>query len=299
MSGGIFCAAADWGTSSLRLWLLDHEGGVVAESRGDDGILSVEPDGYPAVLRRHLAAVSAPAGVPVIICGMAGARQGWLEAPYAATPADLSAICSQAAAAPFDGADVRILPGVAQYDPDRPDVMRGEETQLMGLGMAEGTVCIPGTHSKWATLDGGRLTSFATFMTGELFAVLGKYTILRHSVGDAGFNAESTAFNAGVRRALDAENALSALLFGVRARGLTADDPGDGGAYLSGLLIGSELSAAVRRCGCAGDVTLLASGALADLYESAMILAGLTVRRHDADAAARAGLYRAAREIWG
>lgn len=298
MSGGIFCAAADWGTSSLRLWLLDHEGGVVAESRGDDGILSVEPDGYPAVLRRHLAAVSAPAGVPVIICGMAGARQGWLEAPYAATPADLSAICSQAAVAPFDGADARILPGVAQYDPDRPDVMRGEETQLMGLGLADGTVCIPGTHSKWATLDGGRLTGFTTFMTGELFAVLGKHSILRHSVGDAGFDAASTAFRAGVRRALDADNALPALLFGVRARGLTADDPGDGGAFLSGLLIGSELSA-VCRDGRSGTATLLASGALADLYESAMILAGLTVRRHDADAAARAGLYRAAREIWG
>lgn len=299
MSGGVFCAAADWGTSSLRLWLLDRDGAVVAESRGDDGILSVGTDGYSGVLTRHLEIVSAPAGIPVIVSGMAGARQGWREAPYVATPADLGSICGQAVTVPFDGADIRILPGVAQHDPGRPDVMRGEETQLMGLGLEDGTVCIPGTHSKWARLKDGRLTGFTTFMTGELFAVLGEHSILRHSVNGAGFDADTPAFRSGAGRALDGRQALPEMLFGVRARGLVAEDADDGGAYLSGLLIGSEVAAAARGLEPARDIVLLASGALASLYQAAMIQAGLTVRLHDADAAARAGLYRAAREIWG
>src|SRR6476660_7181677 len=155
----------DWGTSSFRGWLMSH-GAALAESRGSEGMLHCAAGaGFAAVLRDHLAKLGAPEAAPVLICGMAGARQGWVEAPYLKTPTRLDAL-HEGAVRVDDGADIRILPGIAQAGADRPDVMRGEETQLLGMldpGFT-GLVCIPGTHSKWVSIENGAVAAFTTYM---------------------------------------------------------------------------------------------------------------------------------------
>src|SRR4051812_45368183 len=120
--------AVDWGTSSFRLWLIDRAGEVLAERRSGEGMLGAAKTGFAAVLQSHLAAVEAPDHLPVLVCGMAGAKTGWVEAGYVDTPAPLSAILRQAVRVPGQTRDIRILPGIAQRDARAPDVMRGEET---------------------------------------------------------------------------------------------------------------------------------------------------------------------------
>src|SRR6478609_9816917 len=116
--------AVDWGTSSFRLWLVDRTGHVLAERRSDEGMMAAAKAGFAGVLQSHLTAVAAPAHLPVLICGMAGAKTGWVEAGYVDTPAPLSAILRQAARVPGQTRDIRILPGIAQRDAKSPDVMR-------------------------------------------------------------------------------------------------------------------------------------------------------------------------------
>src|SRR6516225_7965960 len=182
-------AAVDWGTSSLRLWLVDRESRVLAARRSDEGMMTAAKSGFAAVLQTHLAAVEAAPDLPVIICGMAGARQGWVEAGYVDTPASLAAILAGAVIVSGQSRDIRILPGIAQRDANAPDVMRGEETQLLGaLGddaAHEALVCMPGTHSKWVRVKDGTVAHFSTFMTGELFSVVSRETILSLAVAGA------------------------------------------------------------------------------------------------------------------
>lgn len=295
-------AAVDWGTSSFRLWLMDGDDGVLAERRSGEGMLSAGKTGFANVLESHLAAVEAPAGLPVIVCGMAGARQGWIEAGYLDTPAPLSAIIAAAVPVPGIARNVRILPGLAQRDARHADVMRGEETQLLGaagaLGAGDQLVCMPGTHSKWVRLDGGAVTGFSTFMTGELFDVIARHSILTHTVSEgAAFDGNHPAFLAAIGDALDAPALLTNRLFSLRAgqllNGLT---PTDARARLSGLLIGAEIAGALSSGRPAG-VCLVASGPLGALYGAALAAAGLSPHPVDADQAVRQGLAAAARQI--
>ncbi|HKU07750.1 MAG TPA: 2-dehydro-3-deoxygalactonokinase, partial [Bradyrhizobium sp.] len=119
--------AVDWGTSSFRAWLMSAQAEALAESRGGEGMLHCVSAGFAPVLADHLARLGAPDRIPVLICGMAGARQGWAEAPYLKTPTRLDAL-HEGAIRLDAGSDIRILPGIAQARGDRPDVMRGEET---------------------------------------------------------------------------------------------------------------------------------------------------------------------------
>ena len=182
-------AAVDWGTSSFRLWLLDAKGAVLAERRGPEGMLVAGTEGFSAILERYLADAGAAADLRVIVCGMAGARQGWVEAPYVSVPAGIDAILAGAVAAPAAGRDVRILPGLAQRQADAPDVMRGEETQLAGIlplfSQGRHLICMPGTHSKWVEAEDGVIQSFRTWLTGELFSLMSTHSILRHSLDGA------------------------------------------------------------------------------------------------------------------
>ena len=292
-----FCVAVDWGTSSFRLWSLTADGAVLGASRGPEGMAATAttPGGFPDVLARHLAAAKANAAVPVLISGMAGARQGWREAPYLSAPAELTDIAAEAINVPYGDRDVRILPGVAQRTPGQEDVMRGEETQLLGADVQTGAVCIPGTHSKWVILEDGKIQRFNTFMTGELFAVLSGHSILQHGVA-AGTEVtpDAPAFLDAVAEMQEA-SALTAKLFSVRAQGLVGDaDGASGAARLSGLLIGAEIAAARPE----GPVTLLASGGASELYEAALARCGVQTVTRDAEASAQNGLLRAARMIW-
>ncbi|MBZ9890095.1 2-dehydro-3-deoxygalactonokinase [Mesorhizobium sp. BR1-1-3] len=296
-------AAVDWGTTRMRVWLIDGQGNMLAERRGDDGLITAQQKGFSTILEGHLAAMGAPAALPVIICGMAGSRQGWLEAPYVTVPAPLTAILAGAASVPGQSRDIRIVPGLAQRLTDAPDVMRGEETQLAGAGLpARGRqlVCMPGTHSKWVLVEDGAVTGFGTWPTGELFSVLAAHSILRHSLGEhpKPVTSDNPFFRRWCETALGEGGDVTSRLFSIRAAGLLQDlKADDAAACLSGLLIGGEIASASRRHGARAEpVVLIASGALAALYQAALGLAGLEVRAVDADEAVRAGLVEAARE---
>ena len=299
-----YYAAVDWGTSSFRLWIIGEDGAVLAERRSAEGMTTAAKTGFHAVLDHHLSAVSAPAHLPIIICGMAGARQGWKEAGYIETPAALSAIAGQAIPVPDVDRDIRILPGLAQHDRQHPDVMRGEETQLLGaagmLGGGRHLVCMPGTHSKWVRLVDETVEGFSTFMTGELFDVVSRHTILSHAVADADtFPAGSLAFAEAVRSARDNPALATSLLFSVRAGQLLhGTGAADARARLSGTLIGLEIAGALAAATPADSICLVASGGLGTLYRTALESLGLMVRLVDADDAVRAGLSAAARAIW-
>ncbi|MCD1265220.1 2-dehydro-3-deoxygalactonokinase [Shinella sumterensis] len=296
--------AVDWGTSSFRLWLIGRDETVLAERRSGEGMTTAARTGFAAVLQSHLAAISAPEDLPVLICGMAGAKQGWVEAGYLDTPAALSAIPAAAVRVPGVAADIRILPGLAQRDATAPDVMRGEETQLLGaaaeLGNGDHLVCMPGTHSKWVRLSAGKVEGFSTFMTGELFDAIAKNTILSHAVADAGAIApDNAAFRAAVTRMVANPALATSQMFSVRAGSLIAGlSPDDAKARLSGTLIGLEIAGALSLAAKDTPVTLVASGSLGMLYEQALAAAGLTPTVIDADTAVRHGLAAGAKALW-
>jgi 2-dehydro-3-deoxygalactonokinase len=296
--------AVDWGTSSFRLWLVGRDGAVLAERRSGEGMTTAARTGFAEVLTSHLAAISAPKGLPVLICGMAGAKQGWVEAGYLDTPAALSAIPAAAVRVPGVEADIRILPGLAQRDATAPDVIRGEETQLLGaaadLGSGNHLVCMPGTHSKWVRLSGGKVEGFSTFMTGELFDAIAKNTILSHAIADAGAIApDNAAFRAAVTRMVTNPALATSQLFSVRAGSLIAGlSPEDAKARLSGTLIGLEIAGALSLAAKDTPVLLVASGSLGTLYGQALAAAGLSPTVIDADTAVRTGLAAGAKALW-
>ncbi|MCK1712298.1 MULTISPECIES: 2-dehydro-3-deoxygalactonokinase [unclassified Bradyrhizobium] len=295
--------AVDWGTSSFRLWLIDGAGDVLAERRSGEGMLAAAKAGFAAVLQSHLAAVEAPDHLPVLVCGMAGARTGWVEAGYVDTPAPLSAILQQAARVPDEACDIRILPGIAQRDPNTPDVMRGEETQLLGaLGLdarGEALVCMPGTHSKWVRVNNGTVEQFSTFMTGELFSVVSRETILSLAVAGADEAEDVASFKVAVIAAFEAPAYAANLLFRARSRQLLfGGTPAAARETVSGTLIGIELAAGLSRTVPKAGITLIASGRLAMLYRLAFDALSVPVAPLEADEAVRRGLSMAAAAIW-
>jgi 2-dehydro-3-deoxygalactonokinase len=296
-------AAVDWGTSSFRLWLVDRAGNVLGERRSAEGMMAAGKPGFATVLQSHLDAVGAAPGLPVVVCGMAGARGGWVEAGYVDTPARLASILKHAVTVPGQDRDIRILPGIAQRDRKAPDVMRGEETQLLGaLGMDaadDAVVCMPGTHSKWVRVSGGTVEHFATFMTGELFDVVSRETILSHAVTGADDAEDIGAFKSAVIAAFETPAFAANLLFQVRSGQLLyGGKPASAREKISGTLIGLELAA-----GLAGDVPstgimLVASGRLQMLYQLALETVSVSVRSIGAEDAVRRGLSMAAKSIW-
>jgi 2-dehydro-3-deoxygalactonokinase len=296
-----FCAAADWGTSNLRLWLLAADGSPLRELRSEEGLTKVADRNFIGVLDGKLRELGAPSDLPVIICGMAGSRQGWVEAPYVETPALLDDVLLRAVRAPHPARDVRILPGIAQKDSGQPDVMRGEETQLLGLGGSAGerTVCMPGTHCKWVSLNGTSVTRFTTFLTGELFNLFSSASLLRHSVDPAArIMPDDADFLQACRDLVTEPDQLPARLFSIRAasllNGLT---PPRASAILSGMLIGAEIGAA-RKSYPRGNIVLVGSGRLGQLYDAALSMAGFTTEIAEAEGLVRTGLFAAASAFW-
>lgn len=274
--GHAFWIAADWGTSHLRVWRMEGHA-VTAEARSAQGMGRLAPGAFEPALLDLIGPWLEDAGrAQVLACGMVGARQGWVEAAYVATPAPPG---DPAASVPAPARDprieVRILPGLCQQDP--PDVMRGEETQIAGLLLEEpsfaGLVCLPGTHSKWVRVASGRVEAFQTFMTGELFALLSGQSVLRHSMPGQSWN--DAAFAAGFAAARSDPAALARSLFAIRAAGLLRDvPPGAARARLSGLLIGAEF-AAMGGEALSGAVAVIGAGGIAEIYRDAFRLAGV------------------------
>ncbi len=296
-------ALVDWGTTNLRVWLTNHTGNVIAEETTPDGMGTLERDQFAGVLERVLQNLGAAPELPVMICGMAGSRQGWREAPYTQTPVALSDLAAHSIDFQSHQRIVRILPGIARKDMSRPDVMRGEETQLLGLSVAHnihtGLACLPGTHSKWVKLARGAVTDFVSVMTGELYALLRQHSILRYSTGsDAKVSATDAMFLEHVQIGLSREGGLGRL-FSIRAATLLNNvNTAESSAALSGLLIGTEIrdaSAILSQAG--GDIHIIGSGSLGALYHAALSIAGFAPHSHDGSVLVRAGLLSAAIQI--
>jgi 2-dehydro-3-deoxygalactonokinase len=292
--------AIDWGTSSLRAWRLD-EGGEILERRRDRlGILKVEGGNFPAAFDKVVGDwVKVSPGAPVLMAGMIGSRQGWVEAPYATCPANAGALAEKLAAVPGNDR-VRIVPGLSLREAEAaPDVMRGEETQIFGLDLEDALVILPGTHSKWTSVRGGGIDWFASFMTGEVYDVLRRHSILGRMMQDAPQDGVPAGFAAGLRYALSGRAGTLQSLFSTRTRGLFGElSEQESAGYLSGLLIGAEIReglAALRaRKVEPKDAVLVGADALVNLYASALVQAGIATTIAGEDCSAR-GLYRIAR----
>ncbi|MCV0427576.1 MAG: 2-dehydro-3-deoxygalactonokinase [Roseibium sp.] len=284
--------AADWGTTNLRIWALDTAGNTIAHRCSAKGMGTLAKNEFEAALLELVDdLVKADGTTPVVVCGMAGSRQGWAEAPYKTTPCAPPSIDDATIVNATDPRlDVRILPGIKQITP--ADVMRGEETQITGF-LADtpnfsGTLCLPGTHTKWVALENGVVTRFRTFMTGETFALLSKQSVLRHGLSDRDLDAD--AFKSATMDIFKTPQALAAELFGVRAAGLIADlSPDAARGRLSGLLIGAEL-AAVKDDFDLSAVTILGSDHIAKAYASALGCLGYEATPLDAETITLKGL---------
>jgi len=302
MSTQAAAALVDWGTSNLRVWLVDVSAGVLGERQSPEGMGTLTPDRFAGVLETHLAALGGAPDLPVVVAGMAGARAGWIEAPYAETPAGLTDLHIQAVSAPGIDRDVRILPGVCQRISGAEDVMRGEETQLLGAvasGLSDALFCLPGTHSKWVSLEGGRISRFTTVMTGELFQLISRQSILRLSIGEGRAAAEHPAFGQAVEEALTGDFSLTSRLFSIRAQALlSGTDEASAASRLSGLLLGAEIAAMRPRLGEGQRVQLIGSGALTELYAAALSLAGVQTVSLDGGELVRKGLFSAAQALF-
>ncbi len=292
--------AIDWGTSSFRAALADGEGTVLERCEKPQGILAAEGR-FADVLREAIAPWrQLHPDLPILMCGMIGSRQGWHEVPYVHCPATLASI--SAAVTMFEepgiGA-IGIVPGVdVRTAGNAPDVMRGEETQILGaiaqLGL-DTAICVhPGTHAKWVRVENRTIAGFETFMTGEVYAALRGHTILGRMMSDGAFS------EAGFRRGLEAsaENgagpgALLHRIFSTRTQGLFGElDASESADYLSGLLIGSEMREGLRRG--AQDLVILGAHDLEARYRMAADHLGVRRRIAPPDCAV-AGLLAIAR----
>jgi 2-dehydro-3-deoxygalactonokinase len=297
--------AVDWGTSNLRAWGIGADGSTVFTRQSDRGMGRLTPADYAGTLTSLVGDDVAPRNgtVDVMICGMAGARQGWIEAPYLDAPADLGGLVFGAVTPDMPNSRLhpRILPGICQKAGGAEDVMRGEETQLLGLsallpGFA-GLVVMPGTHSKWARLDGSRVERFSTAMTGELYEVLRQHSVLRHSLtGELDGPNREAGFEAGLELGIDAPERLTATLFKVRAGSLLSGRQPDWCAgFLSGLLIGAEIGGQ-RDWLDDAEIPLIGGTSLCTLYAKAFAMAGARTKIIDAAEATLAGLKTARSE---
>jgi 2-dehydro-3-deoxygalactonokinase len=294
--------AGDWGTSRLRLSLCLGE--RVLETREGPGIGALrEPPGE--AIRPLIAAWQASHGpLPLVLCGMAGSRNGWRETPYLACPADLRALREAALRFEADGAPVVIVPGLScQGRLGSPEVMRGEETQIAGAltlhpGLRAGRhlLCLPGTHTKWAWLADGQVHDFLTALTGELFALLRDGSTLTRAASTAASAPASAGEGDGFERGLEAAAALgkASLLhavFAVRTRQLIdGRSPTWALAYLSGLMIGSDVRGALPLFGAPGEAVLIGAGALNQRYANALRREGIAASCLDGEQCALAGL---------
>jgi 2-dehydro-3-deoxygalactonokinase len=287
----------DWGTSSFRAFRMDEAGNILNRLSLPRGILHVESGRFAATMQTAIAPWLAAGERRILLSGMIGSRQGWVEAPYLPCPAGAADIAAALVGVPAeglgDGMQVQLVPGLSDTDESgTPEVMRGEETQIVGVisaGRQDFVACLPGSHSKWARVAGGRIVSYRTYLSGEAFAALRGGTILGRMMQDA--PPDFDAFDRGVARAGEAGHLLHHL-FGVRTLGLAGRLADTASAsYLSGLLVGHEVRGA--RPG-ATPVHLIGAAPLCALYARAIAACGGSTIIENEEAAA-SGLARIAR----
>lgn len=278
---------ADWGTTRFRAYLVE-DGATVDRVASDEGVSALKAGEHQGVFRRHCGRwLDAEPDAPVLLVGMVGSREGWVEAPYAACPAGADDIARAVIDVELGGGRRgHIVPGLCcEPQPGAVDVMRGEETLVLGTGVADGLVCLPGTHPKWVEMKGGRVARFATYFTGELYALLRHHSMVGRLATEpedlAGFAlgleaAERNGCAAGQRVG------LLHLIFGARAATVTRRLPAAAlGPYLSGLLAGDEINGAFSLLRKPEALTVVAAPHRAALFSEAL-------RRHGVKAILKA-----------
>jgi 2-dehydro-3-deoxygalactonokinase len=278
--------AVDWGTTNRRAYSVGPAGRLTDSFEDEIGLLAVPRDGFEAAvgeIRERLG------DRPMLLAGMVGSNRGWREAPYVPCPAGSKDLAGSILW--IEPGRTGIVPGVSQSGAGGADVMRGEEVQVFGAVAAglvapDTLICHPGTHAKWIVMESGRISSFRTMMTGELFSLLKKHSILSDQL--QGEVAPDEGFRAGVAEALAGREILSSL-FAVRARHLLGESVGDPASYASGLLIGSDVRAGLGRHG-SGPVALIGRPELCELYAAALAQAGRQTREVDGAEAFLAGI---------
>ncbi|MDO6584730.1 2-dehydro-3-deoxygalactonokinase [Salipiger sp. 1_MG-2023] len=267
--------ALDWGTSSLRAFRIAPGGGVLETRASGHGIQHLPQPGADGFAAALSALTDGWPDAPLVACGMVGSAQGWAEVPYLPCPADVSQLSGAAGRVQTPRGEMLIAPGLIHAPTGAPpDVMRGEEIQIAGAivghpdRQASATLILPGTHCKWAQVQGGAVTGFATYMTGEIFAVLRAHSILGRLMPDESAP-DPDAFARGVAEAASG-GALSHQLFSARTLGLTGQLPSASLAeYMSGLLIGHEVAAGLAQH-AGGALLLVGGGALCARYDAAL-----------------------------
>lgn len=277
----------DWGNSRLRLWRLEN--GTVVDWREGPGMSGIDdPQDELACLLDGWAAEQ------VILCGMAGARRGLHETSYVCCPVDFASWSDGRAQFNLAGRKITLAPGITgPNDNGRPDVMRGEETQVFGamaldpdIAIGQHLMVLPGTHSKWVRVEDGHITGFDTHMTGELFALLGTSTL--RLVGAAVANDEDTGFAVGLARSAEG-TALTASLFEARVAQLREGrSPGWARGFVSGLLIGIETRAETMPGST--SVVMIGQPRLTARYKEALAHWGVNGTIMDGEECAIAGL---------
>ena len=278
----------------MRAWAMSASGTVLAELRSDKGMGDLTPDQFEDAFRD--ATNGWDINVPIVAGGMVGARQGWIEATYAAVPCPAT---PTGFTQPNSTLDVHIIPGLMQDSP--ADVMRGEETQIAGFLALnpnwDGVICLPGTHTKWAHISADEVISFQTYMTGDMFAALGDHTVLRHSVQSDDWDWD--AFDTAVGDAMARPERIAARLFSLRAEGLlNGMTNATARARLSGLLIGAELAGA-KPYWLGQQIAVIGAGNLTALYVRALALQSAPATQVKGDAITLAGLTAAYRRLKG
>lgn len=270
----------DWGTSSFRAWRMDQQGEVTDSITEGPGILAAatEPGGFEGVLQRAIAGWLGQ-GVPIIASGMITSRNGWVETPYLPLPLDAATLAG--ALVPHQtrfGLLHFVCGAAARIDGAFPDVMRGEETEIIGHLASgqdrDGLFVLPGTHSKWAVIAGGQLTDFRTVMTGEMFAIMRDQSILGRLIQPG--QADPQAFLRGVEAGGQGGPLLGRIF---AARSLALQErlaPADIADYLSGLLIADEVAGLAAIV--TGPVTIIGRGDLAERYRIALNARGIAAR---------------------
>jgi 2-dehydro-3-deoxygalactonokinase len=278
--------ALDWGLSSFRAFRLAPDGSIVDQRSAPVGILAIADRRFEATLTAQLGdwlAESPAARGPIVAAGMIASRQGWTEAPYVPCPAGATDLAAQLYRQPTAAiGDVWFVPGVRWSDQAAIDVMRGEETQIVGAlaacGLDHALLCLPGTHSKWALAEAGRIQRFRTYMTGELFGLLRRHSILGRlmpaEIKDDRDDAD--AFAQGVDRAAEPGGLLHHL-FSARTAGLFGRIAESAlASYLSGLVIGDEIRSTLETAPADAPILLVGAAALCRHYDVALARRGRT-----------------------
>jgi len=280
----------DWGTSTLRAYLISAKGEVLDSQQSPDGIMQVENKDFESVLTRVLDSWKSKNTLPIIASGMITSRNGWLETPYLSTPVSVQQLAN--ALVPLKckaGFSIYCVTGATTERKGVPDVMRGEELQIAGAvasGIKSNIFVMPGTHSKWVTVRDECIVDFETAMSGEIFEALRSHTILGTLMLDSDFSEEG--FREGVAAGLDANPKLLHTLFSVRTLPLFGKLDGSKVAdYLSGILIGAEVQGAISNQVFDEPVTIVGRDDLADRYAMVLEILGIPSQRVPEDAVAR------------